>query len=564
MNPLHKLQMLAQVIKWRMTWDKKDLDYRVRGIDNPKFMSPREAAKHIPDNCVLFTSGMAGNTRPSVIYWAIRDRFLTEQHPRGITHVTVGAQGSRGRVPGTMEEIALDGLCERYIGGHLETAKAQLKLADQGKLKLHTMAQGIQCFLLEAMAQGKEYIEHTTGVDTFLDPRVGTGTAVAATREPGYSEAAGDKLRYRLPKIDVAAFTIPACDREGNLYIKGACLHTEAYYSALAAKANGGIVMASPAMVIEKDPANIFLPADKVDIICVHPYNEQTGSVAQRKAWKMFTQGAHEDLEASINKLRYANQILKITPLRGEVENSLARMGANVFTRYAKRGANIVVGVGLPEEVSRLIYQGGLFDQVQFISETGVMGGLPAPGIFFGIQINPTKIVTSTEIFHYCYKNLDVALLGLLEADSQGNVNVSKRGEGAINYVGPGGFPDFCMAAKTIIFVGSWMAHSRMRLDNGTLIFEKRGECKFKDKVEEVTFSGRQALKQGKNVLYVTNVGVFKLTEEGMTLMEVMPGVDIRKDILDGCPMKVVLPKGEVPLVRTDVVTGKGFRLSFD
>ena len=319
------------------------------------------------------------------------------------------------------------------------------------------------------------------------------------------------------------------------------------------------------AEIVEKDEKAIFLPAGKVDAVVVHPYNEQAASIPQLKYWEMFTEGARVDKKDAIEKLKFINRVLGITPKRGQVENALARLGGSVFTRYVKKCSNIVVGVGLPEEVSRLIYEGGLFDDVTFMSETGVIGGLPGPGIFFGAGINPKEILSSAQTFHLCYEHLDATILGILEADSSGNINVSKRGKGAINYVGPGGFPDFCAAAETIIFVGSWMAGAVMTINNGRLVIEKPGKHKFISKVNEITMSGEQALKKNKTVLYVTNVGVFKLTRRGMELIEVMPGIDIRKDIMDSCPMKTVLPEnGNVPVVEDSIVTGKDFKLKWN
>jgi propionate CoA-transferase len=76
--------------------------------------------------------------------------------------------------------------------------------------------------------------------------------------------------------------------------------------------------------------------------------------------------------------------------------------------------------------------------------------------------------------------------------------------------------------------------------------------------------SGEQALKKGKTVLYVTNVGVFKLTKKGMMLIEVMPGVDVEKDILQGCPMRIVLPEsGQVAVTPDTIITGDGFHLQW-
>ncbi|MBU1181049.1 MAG: hypothetical protein KKF00_02575 [Proteobacteria bacterium] len=565
MDILSKVKLLVHILKWRFTWNRKNLDYKVKNINNPKFMSAMEAIKLIPDGANVFSSGLGGNTRCSVWFWATERSFRETGHPRNLTHINVGAQGGRGKVPGTVENLASrKGCVTRYIAGHLETAKSMLKLADLGQVELHTFPQGIETFLVEAQIRGVYEIETETGVGTFLDPRTGKGTAVLSGTGKSMSVAAGDKLRYRLPKIDIAYFIAPSADKEGNIYVRNCCMYTESYESALAAKANGGKVLGSVAEIIEKNEIEIFLSADKVDAIAVHPYNEQAASIPQLKYWKMFTEGANVDKKDAIDKLKFINKVLGITPKRGPVEDALARLGGSVFTRYVKKCSNIVVGVGMPEEVSRLIYEGGLFNDVTFISETGVIGGLPGPGIFFGAGINPKEIMSSAQTFHLCYEHLDATILGILEADSHGNINVSKRGKGAINYVGPGGFPDFCAAAETIIFVGSWMAGAEMSIKNGGLVIDKPGKHKFISKVSEITMSGEQALKKNKKVLYVTNVGVFKLTDRGMELIEVMPGIDIKKDIIDSCPMKVHLPEsGDVTVVEESIVTGQGFKLKW-
>ena len=47
-----------------------------------------------------------------------------------------------------------------------------------------------------------------------------------------------------------------------------------------------------------------------------------------------------------------------------------------------------------------------------------------------------------------------------------------------------------------------------------------------------------------------------------MMLIEVMPGVDIEKDILQDCPMQVILPEsGHVPVTPDAIVTGESFHL---
>ena len=563
MNLSAKIRLMAIILRWRLTWNKNDLEYMPKGIDNPKFMTAMEAVRLIRDGTTTFSCGMAGNARPSVWFWAIERLFRETGHPRGLTHIIVGAQGGRGRIPGTLEELGkYPGLITRLVAGHIETLKTLLKLADQGALELHTLPQGIETLLIEAQGRGRFFIESDTGVGTFLDPRVGNGTGVVPGKGKSMTEVAGDKLRYSLPKIDVAYFIAPAADREGNIYVKNCALFTESYESAMAARTNNGKVLVSVAEIIDKQPDDIFLPAEMVDAIAVHPYNEQTVAVPQKKFWPMFTEGAKVDPQAAMEDLQFVNRVLGITPVRGKVEDALARLAATTFTRFVKKCCNIIIGVGLPEEAARLIHTGGLFDDVTFMSETGVIGGLPAPGVYFGAGINPREIISSAQVFHLCYEHLDCAILGILGVDSQGNVNVSKRGEGPLNYVGPGGFPDFCAAADTLIFVGSWMANAKMEIRDKRLCILKPGPHKFIKNVGEITMSGEQALKKGKTVLYVTNTGVFRLTPKGMMLIEVMPGVDIEKDIMQACPMQVILPEsGQVPVTPDAIVTGEGFRL---
>ncbi len=564
MNAVTKLALLGRVIKWRLTWNRRNLRYRYSVAGNAKFMSAREAARLIHDGAVVMTSGLAGNARPSIIYWAVRELFEETGHPRGLTVMAVGGIGGRGRVPGTVEEFGQEGLCTRYVSGHLETVKAMLRLADAGKLELQCVPQGIMTLLLEAQGRGQDTLTLPTGIGTFIDPRAGRGTPVVDPTAPQFVTVDGDQLRYTMPKVDVAVFNLPAADTEGNLYGTNAAMLAECHDAARAARRNGGVVIANVGLICEKQPDQVVIPADLVDAVVQHPGTEQTGSVLHRRHWPLFTLHSDIPMEEGAARLKFVNQVLGITPRRGPVDDALARLAASVFAANGYPGMYVNVGVGLPEEVCRLIHQGGLTRDITLFTESGVEGGLPAPGVFFGAAVSPKRMVSSSAVFARCYRKLDAAILGALEVDRHGNVNASKRGDGAINYVGPGGFIDFTSTARMVVFVGSWMAHGRLALDNGKLSVVSPGAHKFVERVSEVTFSGPQALAAGKKIFYCTNVGAFRLTDRGMELMRVMPGVDIRRDILDACPMHVVLPEsGTVPVVDDAIATGRGFELRF-
>lgn len=565
MNILTKAQLLYRILRWRLSWYRQNTRFAYTVPGNPKFMGPRDAIRNcVRDGDVVGLSGLGGNMRATVLYYATRDVFLETGHPRDLTVVAIGGIGGRGRLPGTVEEFAHVGLTKRFITGHMETYKAMLRLADQGHIELQCLPQAPIAFLLDGQGRGESSFLTETGTGTFMDPRVGRGSPLAGEDAEQLVTVEGDRLRYEIPKINVAMFNAPAADREGNIYVKNCAMIAESREIAKAARYNGGKVIVNVGVVVDKGYDEVFLPAEDVDAIVVYRGTEQTGSVQHRKPLPLFTTESDMPIEEAVEWLRFINDVLRITPRRKGADFALARLAADIFTRHAKKGSFVNIGVGLPEEVCRLIFDGGLVDEITLFTESGVIGGLPAPGVFFGAGICPTKIISSAEVFRRVYQRLDVTVVGALQVDSSGNVNVSKRGQGAINYVGPGGFIDLTTAAKMVIFVSHWMEGAKIRVDGNRVSVVKPGKVKFIDQVDEITFSGAQAVKTDKKVFYVTDVGAFRLTSRGMELVNVLPGIDVKRDILDPSPMKIVLPEsGDVPVVDDSIVTGEGFALSF-
>ena len=560
MKLTEKAKLLASLIAYKATMNRRNLDSvpKLSQPDPSPFLSAREAARRIPKGATVISTGMAGHSRCSIFYWAICDAWKSGHHQGDLTWITVSALGGRGKVPGTIEELGHDGLVTEYITGHLETAKAMLALGEKQKIHLHTMPQGEITELLVAQSQGKKQITTPTGIGTFLDPERGGGTAVTPHTTTNYMKRNGKNLSYTLPPIDVALFTAPYADAEGNIYFHDAAVITESKEAAMAAHANGGKVMVAVSRIIEKDPSRIGLLAKYVSHIVVNPWNEQTTVVRQRRFWPMFTQGARVDVKKAVETLKFINNLVKFTPARTPVDNALARLAALQFVREAPQGALVNLGIGMPEEVGRLIYEGGVHGNYTFSAETGVMGGLPTPGIYFGGSINPEKIETSPWIFNHYKENLDVTVLGTLQVDGSGNVNVSKRGDRVVDYVGPGGFMNISSAAKTIIFVGSWMAKADFQIRDGEMCLIKPGIAKFVKELNEVTFNAKAALQNGKNVSYITTVGIFKLTPHGVMLTAVMPGIDIQRDILPHTTAEILI-SDHVETIPKAITTGEGY-----
>jgi len=556
-----KAKLLARIIGWRWHWDRRDLDFHPGSGVSDKFVTGREAAARIPDEATVISCGMAGNARCSAFFWAIGERFQTQAHPRDLTWISVGAQGGRGKAPGSVEELAYEGLLKTYISGHVETAKALLKLAESEQLEIHVLPQGEMTLLIEGQGSGRETLRSRTGIRTFLDPRCGRGSPLTPQGAPNLIEADADELVYRLPAIDVALFSASYADADGNIYLHDMATLTETHEAIQAARHNNGLVMAVVASVIESGRHPVGIPAGEIDAVFVNPQNEQTVAAWQGKPWRLFTPGGDGDDQAAIDKLRFINRCLRITPTRGPVEEVLGRLGARLFADVVPRDAHINIGVGFAEEVCREVCESELRDRYTFTTETGVYGGVPAPGIYFGAAVNPIRFESSAWMFRFYRDNLDATVLGILQVDSEGNVNVSKRGATIHDYVGPGGLPSIVSSARIVIFIGTWMAGAQWKLDGARLILTKKGTPKFVDKVDEVTFSGPEALACGKQVYYATNVGTFRLTEHGLELMRLMPGIDLDRDVLANTSARILIPDSLRP-VDDSVITGQGFDLS--
>jgi len=76
-------------------------------------------------------------------------------------------------------------------------------------------------------------------------------------------------------------------------------------------------------------------------------------------------------------------------------------------------------------------------------------------------------------------------------------------------------------------------------IDDGRVRLVTEGRFpKFVERIGQTTFSAAYALQRRQEVLYVTERCVFRLEETGLALIEVAPGIDLERDILQRLPFR--------------------------
>jgi propionate CoA-transferase len=189
------------------------------------------------------------------------------------------------------------------------------------------------------------------------------------------------------------------------------------------------------------------------------------------------------------------------------------------------------LGIGIPEGVANVAAEEHILDYLTLTAEPGAMGGMPTGGLDFGSAVNAQAILDQPSQFDfYDGGGLDIAVLGMAQADRLGHVNVSRFGA---RLAGSGGFINISQNAKRLVFAGTFVLPGRCRVQDGRLVIAGGAVApKFLAEVEQRTFGGEFAATAGQPVLYVTERCVFQLTPGGLELTEIAPGVDLEKDVL--------------------------------
>ena len=489
-----------------------------------KIVSSNEVVKFIKDGDMVAISGSGGSGSCEAVLKAIMDSFLQTGHPYNLG-VTCGiSPGNLTDDEVGMNMLAKPGLVGKAICAHLGMGRVFGNAIGNNQFPAFAVPLGVMNHLYRAIAGAEVGVLTHIGLNTFADPRVDGCRANEKAKElPDIVEFVNidnkECLLYKSFPINAAIIKATYADEDGNVSLEHEAVIGEQYNMAIAAHNCGGIVIVQVEKVVPKGSLkarNAMIHSSYIDYVVV--------------AKPDFSLGEY-------NMPEYRPEITG--DIKIPLENVAIRVLDNrkVCGRRAamelKKGDVINLGVGMPDSVANVAIEEGFSSDIYLSVETGPTGGVPIGGVAFGGSINPDSVVSTAEQFDaYNGGSLNMAILGLAEVDEDGNVNVSKFGT---RVTGPGGFINITQCTKKVVFIGTFTTSGLdEEIKDGKLVIKNEGKKKkFVKNVEQVTFSAKQARINGQEILYVTERGVFKLDEKGITLIEVASGVDINKDILE-------------------------------
>lgn len=484
-----------------------------------KFITAREAAALIPDGATIGLAGMGLSGWAEEVGCAIRDNFRETGHPRDLNLKQGSAMGDWRERGATRLGEAGEGCVTRWSGAHVGSAFALRDLAIAGKLQCHCLPQGVIVNLWREIAAGRPGLITKIGLGTFVDPRLGGGRMNEATTDElvRLIELDGEEyLFYKSFPLDVALLRGTTADENGNISFAHESVINEGLAVAEAAHNSGGIVIVQVEYVAKAGtlpPKEVKIPGILVDYV--------VQATSQDACWQA---------EGVYFEPAFSGQIKKPLSQIPPIPLSERKVIARRCAMELRRGDVVNLGVGMAADVANVVSEEGFSDHIIMTTESGQVGGVPSALPNFGSAYNPEATIEHGAMFDLIDGGgLDVTCLGLGEADEEGNVNVSKFGP---RLTGPGGFIDITQATPRVVFCGTFMGKARYRIGDGHIAIEQEGTiCKFRRRVEQITFAGRY-IRSDQEVLYVTERCVFRLVDGKMTIVEVAPGISIEKDIL--------------------------------
>jgi propionate CoA-transferase len=494
----------------------------------------------LKDDCVFAISGFNLATTPEYLIHELYQHYVERGHPKNIFIISDSLPATPGRALDSIAESLYHNPEQEFLRGilmpFLGFSPWLQKLVTDDMIECYGWPIGIAAYWFREIASGRPGLITKIGIDTFLDPRQDGGALNERGRKKMFCKIniinieGEEYLLYSAPKPNYAFIRASTADENGNLSMEDEGIRGTVLGIAQATKArpNQGIVLAQARWLTKSwtmNPREVDIPGPLIDHIFISPkkYHWQGGTIEYdpRISYRIVPPITEKLVEEVTGKS--VNAYEKVIARRILIE---------LIKLYEEKQAPVLVnlGIGIPALVSSVAAEENITDFIITVLESGPWGGIALSGMDFGLAISPFAVSSIPDMFsNFEGGIIDVASLGFLQVDREGNVNPSML---AGKVFGPGGFPVIAGGAPKIYFGGAFTSgQKKIDIVNNKLLISQDGHTKFVESVFKIIFSGPQAVKYEKEILYITERAFFRLTKEGLVLEEIASDIDIEKDI---------------------------------
>jgi propionate CoA-transferase len=532
-----------------------------------KVVNVTTPVSHIRNNSVIAISGFNMATTPEYLILELYKSYSRVGNPKNLFIISDALPAVPGRALDIVAQSVYQDADQQFLRGALMPflgfSPWLQKLVSEDRIECYGWPIGITAYWFREISSGRPGLLTKIGVDTFLDPR----REGAALNERGkknksckvsiFDISGEEYLLYQAPKPDYALIRASTADENGNLSMEDEGTRGTVLSIAQATKAGPrrGTVMAQVRWLTKSwtiNPREVDIPSPLVDFVIISPkeYHSQGGTIEYDPSI------SYKIVPPITDRLINAVTIGE----KKEYEHIIARRILLELMKVLKeKNAPVLVnlGIGIPAQVSLVAAEEGVTEFIVTVLESGQWGGIALSGTDFGLAVSPFALSTIPDMFsNFEGGIIDVASLGFLQIDKEGNVNPSILPH---RIFGPGGFPVIAGGAPKTYFAGAFMGgETKINiLHNNVNILQDGTVPKFVDEVFKVVFSGRQAIKFQKEILYVTERAVFRLTNEGLVLEEIAPGIDLDKDVLSKMQFRPVVKSSVSAMDEKLFIAGK-------
>lgn len=497
-----------------------------------KRITAEDAAELIRTGDTVASVGVIGWITPDALLKAVADRFGAEGAPRDLTFYFPCGTGDSIDIRG-MDHVAVEGLMKRIVSGSYvnplhpvkRTRPELMRLIRENRIEAYSWPIGASMHWLREVARRSPGYMTQIGLGTYADPRLGGGKFTSRCTDELIEliEFRGKEyLFYPTFPLNVAFIRASSADAFGNLSYEDEALMSSNTALALATKACGGIVVAQVRREAERHTRlaqDCRVPGVLVDHYVVVP-DQMSGT--DNRFDPIYLGGR-----------RATPDVLPRLPLGAD--KVIARRAA----REVKPGLTSIFGFGASSDAPLVMAEDGLFDNgaidnYQFTTEHGPFGGVVMSGWQFSANMGPEALLDGLQQFDFIDGgNCPFAALAFAQFDAACNVNVSWFGA---SNPGAGGFIDIAHNARDLVFTGTFTTGGlNCAIADGGLSVVREGSVrKLVASADHVTYPVRTGvIERGQTAKLLTERAVFQVEAEGLALVEVAKGIDVRRDILE-------------------------------